>query len=78
MGGSLGLTSQRRISYVGAIKDFTGAIAIYPNYGDTWKRRGQARSADGDSEGATTVSLLRILLISCCPKHHATAPSMVP
>jgi hypothetical protein len=40
----------------GAIEDFTGSIKIFPNYGDTWKRRGQARIANGDREGAAKVS----------------------
>ena len=29
----------------GAIDDFTVAIDVEPRYADTWKRRGQARSA---------------------------------
>lgn len=32
--------------------DFSKAIEIFPNYSDTWKRRGQAKSALGDYEGA--------------------------
>ncbi len=36
----------------GAVEDFGVAIEVEPRYADSWKRRGQARSALGDSEGA--------------------------
>ena len=41
-------------SLPGAIDDFSGAIAQEPRYADSWKRRGQARSALGQLEGAIT------------------------
>lgn len=34
------------------MEDFSAAIEIFPQYPDTWKRRGQAKSALGDYEGA--------------------------
>ncbi|WIA39656.1 hypothetical protein OEZ86_005727 [Tetradesmus obliquus] len=37
-----------------AVADFTKAIEIEPRYPDTYKRRGQARSALGDVQGALT------------------------
>jgi tetratricopeptide (TPR) repeat protein len=36
----------------GAVEDFNVAIEVEPRYSDSWKRRGQARSALGDHEGA--------------------------
>lgn len=36
----------------GAVLDFGAAIAVEPRYADSWKRRGQARSALNDYEGA--------------------------
>jgi tetratricopeptide (TPR) repeat protein len=36
----------------GAIDDFSVAIEVEPRYADTYKRRGQARSALGEQEGA--------------------------
>lgn len=38
----------------GAVQDFGAAIEIEPRYADTWKRRGQARSALGEVQGALT------------------------
>eukprot|EP00775_Hariotina_reticulata_P011921 gene11921-12065_t len=35
-----------------AVEDFTTAIDVEPRYPDTYKRRGQARSALGDTQGA--------------------------
>ena len=34
------------------MEDFSGAIEVEPRYADSWKRRGQARSALGENEGA--------------------------
>ncbi|MEW5314536.1 MAG: hypothetical protein WDW38_006026 [Sanguina aurantia] len=36
----------------GAVEDFSVATDVEPRYADGWKRRGQARSALGDTEGA--------------------------
>ena len=36
----------------GAIEDFSEAIKIMPNFNDSWKRRGQARSALAEYYGA--------------------------
>lgn len=35
-----------------AVEDFSAAVAVMPDYGDGWKRRGQARAALGQVEGA--------------------------
>eukprot|EP00891_Asterochloris_glomerata_P001301 jgi/Astpho2/1301/fgenesh1_pg.00024_%23_11_t len=35
-----------------AVEDFSVACQLMPEYGDAWKRRGQARSALGENEGA--------------------------
>ena len=45
-------TVQVGVRRVGAIDDFTAAIDIEPRFADSYKRRGQARSAMGDLEGA--------------------------
>ena len=39
-------------SCAGAADDFTAAIEIEPRFADSYKRRGQARSAMGDMDGA--------------------------
>lgn len=44
--------NQRTNGLAGAVDDFSVAIEVEPRYADGWKRRGQARSALGDSEGA--------------------------
>lgn len=35
-----------------AVEDFSAAVTAMPEYGDGWKRRGQARAALGQAEGA--------------------------
>ena len=37
------------------MEDFSIACQLMPEYGDAWKRRGQARSALGENEGALEV-----------------------
>ena len=39
----------------GALEDFSAAIEAFPQYGDAWKRRGQAKVALGDLNGAQEV-----------------------
>jgi len=43
-----------RRDLTGAVQDFSGAIEVEPRYADTWKRRGQARCAQGDTDAALT------------------------
>ena len=38
-----------------AVKDFDAAIGLMPLYGDAWKRRGQAKNALEDLDGASKV-----------------------
>ncbi len=40
------------VLHAGAVEDFSVAIEIEPRYADTWKRRGQARSALGETQEA--------------------------
>lgn len=46
------LAAHCRTLHSGAVEDFGVAIEVEPRYADSWKRRGQARSALGDHEGA--------------------------
>jgi tetratricopeptide (TPR) repeat protein len=43
----------------GAIADFTAAIEVEPRYADTWKRRGQARSALGTCDDTALTDLAK-------------------
>lgn len=45
--------------YAAAVADFTEAVQMEPRYSESWKRRGQARSALGENEAALQVRLLR-------------------
>jgi tetratricopeptide (TPR) repeat protein len=38
--------------HTGAVSDFSAAIEVEPRYADSWKRRGQARSALGQLQEA--------------------------
>lgn len=52
-----------------AVEDFSVACQLMPEYGDAWKRRGQARSALGENEGALEVCFAVVALKSapaCC------------
>ena len=67
-------------------EDFSVACQLMPEYGDAWKRRGQARSALGENEGALEVCFAVgcpqvctcMLCISCglCPVGRCRGPAM--
>lgn len=53
----------------GAVADFTKAVEMEPRYNESWKRRGQARSALGENEAALQV---HGQTVPCSPLHPAS------
>ena len=55
------------------------ACQLMPEYGDAWKRRGQARSALGENEGALEVcSAVRCPLSSAAACYASAGASVLP